>query len=160
MGEWIERYRIFIGLGLIALILGSGSFLAYRLNLGKSQPTVADNSETRISQLESKVKELEAKSSQTTVVSNPVNTEAPASTAPTATATTGKVAGVSTGLININTASASELDALPGIGPVIAKSIVDYRTAHGNFHSIDDIQNVPRIGPATFSKFKDKITVN
>jgi competence protein ComEA len=63
------------------------------------------------------------------------------------------------GKVNINTATAEELDTLPGIGPAIAQRIIDYRTASGPFQSIEDIKNVRGIGDATFEKLKDKITV-
>jgi len=65
----------------------------------------------------------------------------------------------STELININTASASELDALPGIGPTTAQKIVDYRQQNGPFVSTADIINVSGIGPGTYEKIKDLITV-
>jgi competence protein ComEA len=61
--------------------------------------------------------------------------------------------------ININTASAEELDKLPGIGPTTAKAIIDYRTKNGPFKTIDVIKDVPRIGDALFEKIKDQITV-
>ena len=67
------------------------------------------------------------------------------------------VAGVA--LININTASALELEALPAIGPVTAQAIVDYRTANGNFRSVEEIVKVKGIGPATLEKIKLLITV-
>jgi len=66
---------------------------------------------------------------------------------------------ISAGRVNINTAAASELDALPGIGPTAAQAIVDYRLQHGSFQFIQDIQNVPGIGPATYDRIKDYITV-
>lgn len=66
----------------------------------------------------------------------------------------------STGLININTASLSELETLPGIGPAIGGRIIAYREENGAFHSIDDIQNVSGIGPVIFSRLKDLITVD
>jgi competence protein ComEA len=65
---------------------------------------------------------------------------------------------VNAGRVNINTATVPELDALPGIGPTTAQSIVDYRLEHGLFQTIQDIQNVPGIGPATFDGIKDYIT--
>ncbi len=68
-------------------------------------------------------------------------------------------AGQSGGKININTASVEALDALPGIGPAFAQRIVDYRQANGPFQRIEDITNVSGIGPATFEKIKDRITV-
>jgi len=64
------------------------------------------------------------------------------------------------GLLNINTATAEQLEALPGIGPAIAKRIVDYRDAHGPFANIEAIQNVSGIGPTIFGQIKDLITVN
>lgn len=87
-----------------------------------------------------------------------------ANTAPQATAAfrvlTGAVTATpSTELININTASATELEALPGIGPTLAQRIVDYRTQHGPFQTIEDIMNVAGIGPAVFDQIQGLITV-
>jgi|APFre7841882724_1041349.scaffolds.fasta_scaffold00023_7 competence protein ComEA len=62
-------------------------------------------------------------------------------------------------LVNINTATLEELDALPGIGPKTAQNILDYRNANGLFKRIEDIQDVPEIGPVTFEKIKDLITI-
>ena len=61
--------------------------------------------------------------------------------------------------ININIATLEELDALPGIGPVFAQRIIDYREANGPFKSIEEIVRVDGIGDATFAKLKDQITV-
>ncbi len=61
--------------------------------------------------------------------------------------------------ININTASVEELDKLPGVGPSIAKAIVDHRTKNGLFKQIEDINDVKGIGDALFEKIKDQITV-
>jgi competence protein ComEA len=66
---------------------------------------------------------------------------------------------VNVGRVNINTATAVELDALPGIGPTAAQAIVDYRLQFGPFSFTQDIQKVPGIGPATYDKIKDFITV-
>lgn len=63
-------------------------------------------------------------------------------------------------IININTATLADLDTLPGIGPAIAQRIIDYREANGPFTSIEGIMDVSGIGPATFEKIKDRITVN
>lgn len=62
--------------------------------------------------------------------------------------------------INLNTASAVELEKLPGIGPAYALKIVDYRQAHGPFVRIEDIQKVSGIGPKIFEKIREKITVD
>lgn len=63
------------------------------------------------------------------------------------------------GLININTASVSELSTLPGIGEKKAQAIIDYRNENGYFNNIEDIKNISGIGDATYEKFKDLITV-
>jgi competence protein ComEA len=61
-------------------------------------------------------------------------------------------------LIDINTATAQELTDLPGIGPVIAGKIVEYREAKP-FDTIEEILEVKGIGPAKFDAIKDRITV-
>jgi competence protein ComEA len=63
------------------------------------------------------------------------------------------------GLININTANATELDKITGVGPAYAKNIIDYRTLNGPFQKIEDIINVKGIGPKTFENMKNEITV-
>lgn len=64
------------------------------------------------------------------------------------------------GPININTASLEELEQLPNIGATHAQAILDYRQAHDGFKTILEIQEVKGIGPATFEKIKDLITVD
>ncbi|HEY5905718.1 MAG TPA: ComEA family DNA-binding protein [Actinomycetota bacterium] len=63
------------------------------------------------------------------------------------------------GLISINTASATEFETLSGIGEVLAGAIVDYRTENGPFASVDDLENVSGIGPATLEEIRDQVTV-
>ncbi len=60
-------------------------------------------------------------------------------------------------LLNINTASAAELQTLPNIGPRTAQSIVDYRTQHGRFDSVDALQNVRGIGKKTLEKLRSLV---
>jgi len=64
------------------------------------------------------------------------------------------------GKININTASVTELEKLPGIGETLAQRIVEYREKYGRFQKIEDIMKVSRIGPKIFEQIKDMITVN
>lgn len=65
----------------------------------------------------------------------------------------------STGKVNINSASAQELDVLPGIGPTLAGRIIEYRTSNGAFARIEDINEVSGIGDKKFADIKDLITV-
>ena len=68
-------------------------------------------------------------------------------------------ASLSLAAVNINTASPSELEALPGIGPAKAKAIVDYRQQHGAFKSVEELKNVKGIGEGIFFKLKTEATV-
>ncbi len=63
------------------------------------------------------------------------------------------------GIVDINTATVTDLDTLPGIGPALAQRIVDYRTQHGAFHRTDELRSVPGIGDAKFAEIKDLVTV-
>jgi competence protein ComEA len=73
------------------------------------------------------------------------------------------VPAASTGLagagttVDINTADATALETLDGIGPALAQRILDYRTAHGGFRTAGDLQNVPGIGPKKFAAIKAKV---
>ena len=66
---------------------------------------------------------------------------------------------VRSGPININRATARQLDALDGVGPVSAQRIVDYRKINGSFLTIDDLQKVSGIGAAKFAQIKAKVRI-
>ncbi len=63
------------------------------------------------------------------------------------------------GLVDLNRASAQELDALPGIGPVLAQRIVAHRDEQGPFRSVDQLDDVPGIGPTIFAELAELVTV-
>ena len=67
--------------------------------------------------------------------------------------------GGASGTININTASASDLEKLPGIGPALAQRIVEYRDSHGPFASVDALTDVPGIGKAKLEGLREQATV-
>jgi|GEM_PF-534573 len=62
-------------------------------------------------------------------------------------------------LININTAALEDLCILKGVGPVKARAVIEYREGSGMFRCVEDITNVPGIGPATLNRIRDQITV-
>ena len=70
----------------------------------------------------------------------------------------GSASGVA-GRVNLNTASAAELEELPGVGPVLAQRIIDWRTEHGRFASVDELGEVSGIGEKIFAALQPKVTV-
>ena len=61
--------------------------------------------------------------------------------------------------VNINSATQSELEAVKGLGPAKAKAIITYREAHGNFKSLDELDNVKGFGSASIEKLKGELSV-
>jgi competence protein ComEA len=62
------------------------------------------------------------------------------------------------GLLDLNTATVAQLDALPGVGPVLAQRIVEYRTAHGGFRSVNELREVDGIGESRFQRLRELVT--
>jgi len=60
--------------------------------------------------------------------------------------------------VSLSSATVEQLDSLPGIGPVTAQKIVDWRTAHGPFATVDALDEVPGIGPARIEQLRDLVT--
>jgi len=77
----------------------------------------------------------------------------------TGSTSTGSTRSVVAGPVNINTASSAELDTLPGIGPVTAGYIIDYRTKKGLFKKKEDLMKISGISAAKYAKLKDLVTV-
>jgi competence protein ComEA len=61
------------------------------------------------------------------------------------------------GPVHLNTATLDDLDALPGVGPVTAQKILDYREQHGAFSSVDDLDAIPGIGPARLEQLRELV---
>jgi competence protein ComEA len=64
-----------------------------------------------------------------------------------------------TTLVNINTADQTTLETLNGVGPALATAIIQYRTEHGLFTTVDQLDDVSGIGPATLEKLRPQVTV-
>ena len=65
--------------------------------------------------------------------------------------------GRSSGPVHLNTATLEQLDTLPGVGPVTAQKILDWRQTHGAFTSVDDLDAIPGIGPARLEQLRDLV---
>jgi len=71
---------------------------------------------------------------------------------------TGSDDGIPSAPISLSSATVEELDELPGVGPITAQKIVDYRTEHGPFGSVEDLDTVPGIGPTRIEQLRDLVT--
>lgn len=75
-------------------------------------------------------------------------------------ASAGAPTGASTaGLVSLNSATLEQLDALPGVGPVLAQHILDWRAEHGGFAAVSQLQDVSGIGPAKYDTLKNLVTL-
>lgn len=82
----------------------------------------------------------------------------PARVSGAALAPGGTGSAASAGPVHLNVATLEELDALPGVGPVTAQKILDYRQKHGAFGSVDELDAIPGIGPARLDQLRELVT--
>jgi competence protein ComEA len=87
-----------------------------------------------------------------------ITVAAPGAPLGTAPAPTGASAAGPQPKVSLGAATIEQLDELPGVGPITAQKIVDYRTEHGPFRSVDDLDEVPGIGPARIDDLRDLVT--
>ena len=86
-----------------------------------------------------------------------VSAGVPVVTGGSGSGTSGAPGGGASDVVDLNTATLAELDALPGVGPVMAGRILDWRTAHGRFASIDQLREISGIGAKTFDRLKPHV---
>jgi competence protein ComEA len=93
------------------------------------------------------------------VVGGPAPAGAPGALGATGSGSAGSPAGAGGPLtpISLNTATADQLDTLPGVGPVLAQHIIDYRTQHGGYRSVDELRQVNGIGARRFSDLRSLV---
>lgn len=82
-----------------------------------------------------------------------------AGSAPAAAGSTAKAGGAPAGPVDLNTATAEQLEALPGVGPATSKAILTYRASHGRFRSVTELLEVPGIGPAKLEALRPLVKV-
>jgi competence protein ComEA len=82
---------------------------------------------------------------------------APAGGSAGASASGAGVGGAAAAPVQLSTATLEQLDTLPGVGPVTAQKILDYRTKHGAFHSVDELDAVPGIGPKRLEQLRELV---
>ncbi len=135
-------YKISTGIRLSELIVLAGGALSdadlNRLNLAKK---LTDEDKVYIPKIGEKIEDMQMSSTDNLDITTTSNSQSVSSK------------------ININTATASQLDTLPGIGPTYAQNIIDYRNANGKFKSIEGIKEVAGIGAKRFDAIKDMITI-
>ncbi len=138
MNDFVERYRWFIFCALIVIIIAGISIVIW----DRSSRNKTNTENQAIVELQKQNDLLREE------LSNQSSTQ---------------VAGVETAaqgdLININTASAEELDKLPNIGPARAAYIIAYREENNGFSSIEELKNISGIGDKTLENMKDLVTV-
>ncbi|MZD56869.1 ComEA family DNA-binding protein, partial [Streptomyces sp. SID5606] len=92
------------------------------------------------------------------VVGAPVPAAAGAAPGTSGAAGTGGSGAAAPGApVSLNTATPDQLDTLPGVGPVLAQHIIDYRTQHGGFRSVDELREVNGIGERRFADLRNLV---
>lgn len=164
---WIDRFRTPLTVVLVAAIVVGGSVLAVRsLELrslvnqasAKAESSSSDDVEAlKATQLQLE-QELIALKAQAAAL--PTSTTTTTSQSTGSSASSSSTSSTSDSVVHLNSADQVAIETLPGIGATKGKAIIDYRTAHGKFSSIDELLNVKGIGTATLAKMKPQLTLD
>lgn len=149
----------FIGVGILVLAILSGTAVLLWMVEKQDKSSSGSNVGEQNSILQKEVDDLNKKIDDLNKAISDSKGQTQSSSSSVKSDESGGSSNEVSGQININSASLGELDSLTGIGPTYAQRIIDYREQTGGFKSIDEIQNVKGIGPATFEKIKNNITI-
>ena len=83
----------------------------------------------------------------------------PGAPQPAGAAATAAAGSSAPAIVDLNTATLEQLETLPGVGPVLGQRILDWRTQHGSFASVDQLNDVSGVGEVTFAELRDLVTV-
>ncbi|OQA52552.1 MAG: ComE operon protein 1 [candidate division WS2 bacterium ADurb.Bin280] len=159
-----EKIKIILAVCIIFLMCAGSAFAVWQIQQKNSPAEKSQEAQN----LEGKISELNRKMDELSRAINDAKEQVEVESSVVVSTKTQKVAGASTdgnslsnvgAMVNINSASADQLDTLEGIGSAYAQRIIEYREASGGFKSIEEIMNVKGIGEKTFEKIKNRITI-
>lgn len=148
----------------LVLVLFGAIVLINTINTGDFNPTVeyiSHNSDENVltENKTNSTSSLSEGSTESTSTSSSEETQSEAAATTSVASTTTVVSNSQAIIVNVNTASIEQLTQLNGIGEIKAKAIIDYRTANGNFETVDELLYVSGIGEKILEKIRGNITV-
>lgn len=152
----IDKLRIPLTFILLVVITYLSTRMSYEQKIASRNNCTEQNAQKIETDLRQKLEQSEKEKSELQAIVDKIKNEAQNTTLNVPASNEGKT---QVGTVNINTATVAELDKLPGIGPVYAQRIIEYRKSHGGFKSLTEIKNIKGIGEKTYLKFKDLISL-
>jgi len=159
----LERFRTPLTIAVVAAVLASCGLVAVNAaalhDLLRTAQAAAEPSD--LASVSAKQQTLEAQLTSLKAEAATVATDATTVASTTQTTTTSQSSTSTTsGTVHLNQADLTALETLAGIGVTKAQAILDYRNAHGGFHSIDDLLDVKGIGDATLAKIRPQLSLD
>lgn len=162
MLNWISKYRTFITAIVVLLAMASCGVVAANAAalshvLNDIRTAATPNNVADVSQ---KQQELESQLAALKTEAAAVTASTAQAAAPSESKSSSSSQTASGAIVHLNSANIAALETLPGIGAAKAQAILDYRTAHGPYKSVNDLLNVKGIGDATLKKLAPQLTLD